>query len=394
MTFLTELESMPLDAWHRRARSASAEAVREAMNKPQLCLADFATLLAPAAAQFLEPLCLRSREMTRRRFGKTVRMFAPIYVSNNCVNNCSYCGFARRNDIARLTLTLDEVEREADAVVAQGFRNLLLVASENPKLVTTSYLADCVRILFRKAPAVSIEVSPLPEADYAELVQAGTEGVVVFQETYDRQRYAELHPSGPKRDFAWRLATPERAYAAGLRKLGLGALMGLNDWRREAICLAAHASWLLKHCWKAQLSISLPRIRPAASGFVPASLISDRELVQLVAAYRLMFPDVSLVLSTREPARLRDGLIPLAITQISAGSRTDPGGYTGAGRERIPAPAAASAAAETDATAQFNIADERSAAEVARSLERLGLEPVWKDWDGAINRQGQPAATP
>jgi len=224
------------------------------------------------------------------------------------------------------------------------------------------------------------------------VVEAGANGVVVFQETYDRARYAELHPSGPKRDMDWRLGTPERAYEAGFRKLGLGALLGLHDWRREALCLAAHAAWLLKHCWKAQVSISLPRIRPAASGFVPTDPLGDRDLAQLIAAYRLMFPDAHLVLSTREPARLRDGLIPLGITQISAGSHTEPGGYTGAGRETLEVSGRRKrvAAQATEATAQFNIADDRPPVEVAECLRRMHLEPVWKDWDAGFSGTAGP----
>jgi 2-iminoacetate synthase len=388
MNFVDELNSLPLDALHRIARGTETAVARQALARSRPSLPDFAALISPGAAELLEPMCRRSQALTRQRFGRVIRMFAPVYISNQCVNNCRYCGFARRNNIARVTLSIPEVEREANAVVAMGFRSILLVASEHPKLVTPAYLADCVRAVVAKAPDVCIEIAPWSVADYKPVVEAGAEGVIVFQETYDRGRYAEMHPSGPKRDMDWRLGTPERAYAAGFRKLGLGALMGLNDWRREAICLAAHAVWLLKHCWKAQISISLPRIRPAASGFVPVDPINDRDLAQLIAAYRLMFPDAHLVLSTREPARLRDGLIPLGITQISAGSHTEPGGYTGAGRENIERihlePVAASSAAAAGATAQFNIADERSAAEVAASLRRMRLDPVWKDWDAGF----------
>lgn len=387
-SFVDELNSLPLEALSAIAHGTDAVAPRRVLNQSHLALSDFAALISPGAAGLLEPMCHRSQTLTRQRFGNIIRMFAPIYISNNCVNNCRYCGFARRNDIARVTLNVAEVAREADAVVAMGFRSLLLVASEHPRLVTPEYVASCVRAVLPKAPDVCIEIAPWSVEDYRPVVAAGAVGVIVFQETYDRDRYADLHPSGPKRDMNWRLGTPERAYAAGFRKLGLGALMGLHDWRREAICLAAHAAWLLKHCWKAQVSISLPRIRPAASGFAATDPISDRELVQLTAAYRILFPDAQLVLSTREPARLRDGLIPLGITQISAGSHTEPGGYTGAAHEKIevahPITVSTSQSAATNATAQFNIADDRSPAEVAEQLRRLKLEPVWKDWDTSI----------
>jgi len=226
---------------------------------------------------------------------------------------------------------------------------------------------------------------------YRSMVEAGADGLVVYQETYDRQVYAEMHAAGPKRNFEWRLETPERAYAAGFRRLGIGALFGLSDWRSDAICVAAHADYLLRNCWKAALTISLPRLRPCAGDFQPLSEMCDRDLVQLVCAFRLLFPDVGLVLSTREPAKLRDGLIPLGITLMSAGSHTEPGGYTGAGKENLHqtergrivelVESRRSVGADVVATEQFKIADSRSPKEIADLVRRLGYEPVWKDWD-------------
>ena len=232
--------------------------------------------------------------------------------------------------------------------------------------------------------------------EYRPLVQAGADGLVVYQESYDRAVYAKVHTAGPKRDFEWRLETPERAYAAGFRRLGVGALYGLGDWRLEAIGVAAHAQYLLRHCWKAQLTISLPRLRPAAGEFQPLSRMTDCELVQLLCAFRLMFPDVGLVLSTREHATLRDGLFPLGITLISAGSHTEPGGYTGAGKEKLHhtqrgrivelgASEWANVGTDLRATRQFDIADERSPQQVRELIQRLGYEPVWKDWDAALS---------
>src|SRR6267154_1628802 len=196
-------------------------------------------------------------------------------------------------------------------------------------------MAECVRALHEEIPSISLEVGPMETEEYRPIVQAGADGLVVYQETYDRGIYAEMHTAGPKRNFDWRLETPERAFAAGFRRLGIGALYGLGDWRREAMAVAAHAEYLLRNCWKAQLTISLPRLRPCAGEFEPLTRMTDRDLVQLVCAFRLVFPDAGLVLSTREPAKLRDGLVPLGITLMSAGSHTEPGGYTGAGREKI-----------------------------------------------------------
>ena len=395
MSFVTEFDGLDLAALRAEALNASASDVAACLTRPNLSLRDFAHLLSPAAAPHLEALSRRSQALTRQRFGKVIRFFAPLYLSNECVNNCQYCGFSRDNPILRVTLTLDEVMTEGRALLAQGFRNLLLVAGEHPKFVSDGYLVDCIRALHAEFPGISLELGPMETDAYRRMVEAGADGLVVYQETYDRAIYADMHTSGPKRDFNWRLETPERAYAAGFRRLGIGALLGLGDWRRESLAVAAHALYLLRHCWKSQVTISLPRLRPCAGEFQPLTHMTERELAQLICAFRLLMPDVGLVLSTRESARLRDGLIPLGITMISAGSHTEPGGYTGAGREnthhtergRIVATAKGSsewAPGTTNATGQFQIADERSPELVATRVRELGYDPVWKDWDAAL----------
>ena len=400
MSFVPEFNALPFNALVNRARSAGMADIRRLIGQPDLSLADFAALLSPGGAELLEPLTRRSQAITRQRFGKTIRLFAPLYLSNECINNCKYCGFSRDNPILRVTLSIDDVRREARALADQGFRNILLVAGEHPKFVSNGYMAECIRALREFIPSISLEVGPMETADYVPTVQAGADGLVVYQETYDRPLYAEMHTTGPKRDFDWRLECPERAYAAGFRRLGIGALYGLADWRHEAISVAAHAAYLLKNCWKAQVTISLPRLRPCAGEFQPLTHMTDRELVQAICAFRLFLPDVGLVLSTREPAKLRDGLIPLGVTMMSAGSHTEPGGYTGAGKDnlhqtvrgKIVELAAGSsewAAAHapgraTNATGQFDIADDRSPADIAELIRRLGYEPVWKDWDAAL----------
>lgn len=405
VSFVVEFNSLAPDSIVRRATGASSVDVQAALAKSKLSVNDFAVLISPAASGFLGELSLRSRRLTVRRFGRVIRLFAPLYLSNECINNCSYCGFSRDNPILRVTLSLEEVRREARALLEQGFRNVLLVAGEHPKFVSNNYLRDCVAMLRESIPSISLEVAPMETEAYRPLVAAGAEGLVVYQETYDRKVYARVHTTGPKKNFDWRLETPERAYAAGFRRLGISALYGLADWRYEAVCVAAHAAYLLRHCWKAQLTISLPRLRPCAGEFQPLTQMSDRDLAQLICAFRLMFPDVGLVLSTREPARLRDGLVPLGITLMSAGSHTEPGGYTGAGREKLHhtvrgraiglSPASGingNGASEwadvnhqpTGATAQFEVSDDRSPGEVSSRLQKLGYEPVWKDWDAAL----------
>lgn len=396
MSFVNEFNALPLEALVQRSLTASTSAARASLGKAELSLSDFAHLISPAAAELLEPLSRRSQQMTRQRFGKVIRLFAPLYLSNECINACKYCGFSRDNPILRVTLTPEEVRREARALLGQGFRNILLVSGEHPKFVSTGYMAQCISVLHEEVPSLSLEIGPLESEEYQPLVRAGAEGLVVYQETYDRAVYSDMHTVGPKRNFEWRMETPERAYAAGFRRLGIGALYGLGDWRLEAISVAAHAAWLIRNCWKAQLTISLPRIRPCAGEFQPLTHLSDRELVQLVCAFRLMFPDVGLVLSTRESPKLRNGLIPLGITLISAGSHTEPGGYTGAGKETIHhtehgriVELGASEWATPDhrpihATSQFQIADERTPREMADLICQLGYEPVWKDWDAAL----------
>ncbi len=357
-------------------------------------LAHFRALLDPMSPKSLEDLASASVATTRRHFGRTMRLFAPVYLSNECINNCSYCGFSRDNPILRTTLTVPQVVKEVEHLAALGFRHILLVAGEHPRFVSEGYLADCLAALREFIPSLAIEVGPMETPEYESLVRAGCEGLVVYQETYDRTAYATHHTAGPKKDFAWRLACPERGYAAGFRRIGIGALIGLSDWRGELLRLAAHLEYLLRSCWKATFTVSLPRLRPAAGGFQPRHFMSDAEFVQAICALRVCFPQVGFVLSTRESESLRNALFPLGVTSISAGSHTEPGGYTGEGaddvhltirghRVELDKPTA-SVACATPAAGQFDISDGRSAAEIAAHLRSLGLEPVWKDWDAAI----------
>jgi 2-iminoacetate synthase len=348
-------------------------------------------LITPKSDQQLEAMAQSSSSLTLQNFGRTMRLFAPLYLSNECINNCQYCGFSRDNPILRVTLDVDEVIAEARHLARQGFRQILLVTGEHPKFAGHDYLAECVRALAPDFSSISIEVGPMETEDYVPIVEAGAEGLVVYQETYNRGIYAEMHTAGPKRDFNFRLDCVERGYAAGFRRLGVGALIGLSRWQDEAIALAAHLEYLFKRCWQAQITVSLPRLRPAAGGFHPLFSMTDRELVQLVCALRITFPQLGIVLSTRERASLRDSLASIGVTMMSAGSHTEPGGYTRQGRlhlhrtvrGRIVAPEYQDGEDEL-ATGQFAISDERSPAEIAAVLRRRGLEPVWKDWDQAL----------
>jgi 2-iminoacetate synthase len=351
----------------------------------------FEHLIASKSDQELQTMARNSRALTLQNFGRTMRLFAPLYLSNECVNTCRYCGFSRDNPILRVTLNVDEVTAEGRHLAQQGFRQILLVAGEHPKFVSGDYLADCVRALEQDFSSISIEVGPMKTRDYEPVVSAGADGLVVYQETYNRAVYAEMHTAGPKRDFNFRLDCAERGYRAGFRRLGIGVLFGLSPWQQEGIALAAHLEYLLKHCWQAQISVSLPRLRPAAGSFRPLFSLTDREFAQLVCALRISFPQVGIVLSTRERSSFRDSLVHLGVTMMSAGSHTEPGGYTRQGgghlhrtvRGRIVAPDFQDGEDQL-ATGQFEISDERSPAEIAEVLRRRGFEPVWKDWDQAL----------
>jgi len=361
-----------------RAANASPTDVERVIRQGQArTLSDFAILTSPAAERFLEPMCQLSSRITQQHFGKTMRMFAPLYLSNECVNICKYCGFSRNNDIPRITLDFEEVEREAELLYRQGFRSILLVAGEHPKYVSNGYVEETVRRLSRRFPSISLELGPLEAKGYKPLVAAGCEALVVYQETYDESVYRSLHTAGPKKHFHWRMDTAERAYEAGFRRLGIGALFGLSDWRREALALAAHAQRLLKTCWKAQINLSLPRMRPAAGEFEQVEFLKDHHFAQVIAALRIFAPHAGITLSTREPPALRDGLVPIGITSMSAGSCTEPGGYSSFDETHF-------TPSEDQPGEQFSIADERPPSQVAESLLKRGYEPVWKDFDQSL----------
>lgn len=348
-------------------RATSADVVR-AVAKPRRGLAELATLLSPAAAEKLPELARAAHDLTIRRFGRTIRLYAPLYLSNECVSTCTYCGFARTRPIVRRTLSTAQAETEARELTDRGFRHLLLVAGEQPRFVSREYLTEVCHKLAQFVPQLSIETQVWDSDTYRELVQAGCDGLVIYQETYDRDLYAEVHQGGRKRHYPWRLAAPDRGAAAGMRRLGLGALLGLHpDWRLDVIALAAHARTLMRRWWRCEVALSVPRLRPAAGVDAPDWPVSDREFVQLICALRLALPDVVINLSTREPLALRDTLVRLGVTTMSAGSRTDPGGYT----------------SSDDAGKQFSIDDDRSPEEFVAMLTASGYDPVWKDWQRA-----------
>lgn len=357
-----------------RIHSKTSADVERALAADRITRDDLMALLSPAAGQYLEPLALRAQRLTRQRFGNTVSFYVPLYLSNLCANDCTYCGFSMSNKLRRKTLDESEIERECAAIRELGFEHLLLVTGEHQTKVGMDYFRQHLPAIRRRFSSVQMEVQPLDEQEYAELKTLGLDGVMVYQETYHQAVYAQHHLRGNKQDFFWRLATPERLGRAGIDKIGLGALIGLSDsWRTDCFMLAEHLLWLQQRYWQSRYSISFPRLRPCTGGVEPASIMSESQLVQVICAFRLLAPDVELSLSTRESPWFRDHVIPIAINNVSAFSKTQPGGYADNHPE----------------LEQFAPHDSRTPSEVAAALTRSGLQPVWKDWDSYLGRASQ-----
>ena len=356
----------------RTIQSKTGADVRRALGRIRagLDLDDLQALLSPAAVPFLEEMAQLSHQRTVERFGRTMQIFAPRYLTNVCHNVCTYCGFSAQNKIARKILSDDEIRAEAAVLSGRGIEHVLFVTGESTR-AGREYFSNALRLLRPYFANLSMEVQPVSEEDYATLAREGLSAVIVFQETYDPAAYARFHLKGPKADMPFRLETPDRLGRAGLKKIGLGALYGLSDWRTDAWFLGLHLRYLEKRYWKTRYSISFPRLRPHAGAEIEVTPTSERDLVQAFCAYRLFSREVELTLSTRESPRFRNHAIKLGVTSISAGARTNPGGY----------------ASEPDSLEQFQVGDERSSDEVAAYLRSQGYEPVWKDWDPAYDAQ-------
>lgn len=343
--------------------------VLRVLNKSKLNYMDYLTLLSPVAENYLEEMAQKAHRLTVQNFGKTIILYTPMYISNYCTNHCIYCGFSTLNKIARRTLTLEEVEQEAQAISATGLRHILVLSGEAPSHVPLNYLKDCIRILQKYFASIGIEIYPLSTEGYAELVEAGVDSLTIYQEVYNREIYDEVHVKGPKKDFKFRLEAPERGCQAKMRSVNIGALLGLDDWRREAFFLGMHGSYLQDTYPDAEISISLPRLRPHAGSFRPKSQVTDKNLVQIMLALRLFMPRVGITISTRERAWLRDNLVPLGVTKMSAGSSTKVGGHSQTNK----------------GDGQFEMSDTRSVADIRQMLLDKGYQPVFKDWHPGIN---------
>ena len=327
-------------------------------------LNEFEELTADTSLVDLNNMIAKSQLITKARFGKNIQLYAPLYLSNECQNICTYCGFSFDNKLKRKTLSDEEIIAEAKVLKSHGFDSILLVTGEDYR-VNTDYILHAINLLKPYFAQISIEVQPLETAEYIRLKDAGVYGVFMYQETYDKATYKIVHPKGKKANFDYRIHTPNRIGEAGIHKIGLGVLLGLTtDWRADVLALAQHLAELQKTYWQTKFSVSFPRIRPHEGEFQPKCHLSEKELLQLIVAFRICFPDVELTLSTRERAVFRDIAMQYGITAMSAGSKTEPGGYS-----------------NSEALKQFEIDDERSAEEMALVIKNLGYEPVWKDWD-------------
>lgn len=366
------IDLLEWDAVTNSISTKTEEDVRIALRKNRLDIEDFKALISPVAAPYLEQMAAKSRQLTQQRFGKTMQFYIPLYLTNACTNHCVYCGFNHENKIKRIILTDEEILNEVKAIKKLGnFEHILLVTGESPRHAGVEYLENAIKLIKPYFSSISIEVQPLEQEEYERLIAAGLNSVYIYQETYHKERYTVYHPKGKKRDFNYRLDTYDRLGRAGIHKMGLGVLIGLEDWRTDVTMMAMHLRYLQRRYWKTKYSISFPRMRPhTGEGFKPNVILKDRELAQLIFAFRLFDHDVEMALSTREMPDFRNNMTQLGITSLSAGSKTEPGGYY----------------SYPNALEQFEMADNRHPSEVLEAVQKRGYEVVWKDWDHVLTR--------
>ncbi|WP_031480365.1 2-iminoacetate synthase ThiH [Maridesulfovibrio frigidus] len=343
--------------------------VRRAISATTASPEDFLALLSPAAIPLLEEMAQKASQLTLQNFGKTIQLFTPLYLSNYCTNRCIYCGFNTTNEIPRTQLEPSQLEEEAQAIAATGLKHLLILTGDARKKSSPEYLESCMKVLSKYFPSVSIEIYAMDEDEYASLVKSGVDGMTMFQETYNEELYPTLHPAGPKKDFRYRLDAPERSCKAGMRVVNIGALLGLDNWRKDALLTGIHASYLQKKYPDVDVAVSLPRMRSHAGSFKPASIVSDQDMVQNMLALRIYLPRVGITVSTRESPDFRENILPLGVTKMSAGVSTEVGGHSQKGEK----------------VGQFDISDERSVEEMCEALIKRGYQPVFKDWEPIVN---------
>ena len=359
------VDSYHWETLNEEVKTKTKQDVERALQTEYLSVEDFKALISPAAADYLEIMAAKSRSITQKRFGKTIQLYIPLYLSNECTNHCVYCGFNHNNQIDRIVLNEDEILAEVEVIKNMGYEHLLLLTGESPKHAGVDYIEHAIKLVRPYFKQISLEVQPLSTDEYKRLIDVGLHGVYIYQESYHKTHYSMYHPAGKKKDYTWRINTPDRLGEAGVHKIGLGALLGLENWRVEAVFLALHLRYLEKKYWRTKYALSFPRIRPHAGGFMPNYLLSDKDLAQMIWAFRIFDHDVEMSLTTRESPHFRNHMIDLGITSMSAGSKTDPGGYTHDEAE----------------LQQFATNDNRNPKEMMKIIQEKGYETVWKDWD-------------
>jgi 2-iminoacetate synthase len=357
----TEHKNMDFEAFFKQIKD---EDILGILNKDKISKQDFLALLSPTAESHMEKIAQKAHELSLQHFGKTILLFTPLYISNYCVNKCAYCGYNVENKIKRRTLTMQEIEEEAKAIASTGLKHILVLTGESSTEAPVSYIVDAVKVLKKYFDSISIEIYPLTTEEYIKVVEAGVDGLTVFQETYDESIYDKVHIKGPKKDYKFRLDAPERACIAKIRSVNIGALLGLDDWREEAFYCALHANYLQNKYAEMEVSVSMPRIRPHVGSFNDVCFVEDKNLLQIILAFRIFLPYVGITLSTRETQRFRDNLIPLGITKMSAGVSTEVGGHS----------------SSNSGESQFEISDNRTVEEVKQAILAKNYQPIFKDW--------------
>lgn len=356
-----EHKNMDFDGFFKQIRD---EDILGILSKDKITKQDFLALLSPTAEKYIEQMARKANKLSLQHFGKTILLYTPLYLSNYCVNKCAYCSYNVENKIKRKTLTMEEVEEEAKAIASTGLKHILVLTGESSKEAPVSYIVDAVNVLKKYFDSISIEIYPLTTEEYIKVVEAGVDGLTIYQEVYDETIYDKVHLKGPKKDYKFRLDAPERACMAKVRSVNIGALLGLDDWRREAFFTALHADYLQNKYSEMEISVSTPRIRPHVGSFNDVCFVEDKNLLQIILAFRIFLPYVGVTLSTREKQNFRDNLIPLGITKISAGVSTEVGGHS----------------SSNSGDSQFEISDNRTVEEVKQAILIKGYQPIFKDW--------------
>lgn len=369
MEFYDTIKDLDWDDVTRSVYAKTDRDVRNALSKEMLTLEDFKALISPTAEPYLETMASMSRALTQKRFGKVMQFYVPMYLSNHCSNHCIYCGFNHNNKIARKTLNDSEIMEEIAVIKKMGYDNVLLLTGEYPSVAGVDYIEHAIELCRPHFAAINLEVFPMKTEEYERMVKAGANTLYIYQETFNEKRYKVYHPAGMKSNYRWRLGTPERAAKAGLHKIGMGALIGLEEWRTEMVYLAMHLHFMTKNYWRSKYSVSFPRMRPAAGGYQPSFLMSERQFAQTLWAFRLFDHDVDIAMSTRETPNMRDHFVTLGVTSMSAGSKTDPGGY----------------AHPNTNLEQFHINDDRTPAQMEAMVRAQGYDVIYKDWDRGLN---------